>query len=252
MGREREKQNHYSHSPYCLTCFSLSHNLQHILQFSFWLVTSYRFKKKTAPHWPELISSLVPPTWLHKHHTLLPSCDALCTLENPTINHKSLSSECTTCCLHFAQEDAFLPSPFPFLSVFLTAPSVHWIALIKPTNANMWSSVYLSMQICGPQFSLLSTPLSIMPRLSPAVWKYLLCLCPSRMTLAAYGQAFFAEFSSGPLTELTLGSNLSPFFSSNTSSWWYHPHNLLQELVVSWGSWNCTNSLASPGTTGAC
>lgn len=113
----------------------------------FGLVTSYRFKKKMPPLWSALISSSVPPTWLHKHHTLLPSCDALCTLEKPTINHKSLSSECTTCCLHFAQEasrrDAFLSSPFPFLSFSLTAPSVHWATLIKPINANMWNSVFI-------------------------------------------------------------------------------------------------------------
>lgn len=226
---------------------SLSLNLQYILQFSFGVGNILLVQKEMPPLWPELISSLVPPTWLHKHHTLLPSCDALCTLEKPTVNHKSLSSECTTSCLHFAKEasrgDSFLPSPFPFLSFSLTAPSIHWTALIKPINANMWSSVFIVIHT-----------VSIMSRLSPGVWKYSVCLCPSRMTSAVYCQAFFAEFSSSrPLTELTLGSNLSPFFSSNTSSWWYHPPIfLLQELVVFWGSWNCTTSLTSPGITGAC
>lgn len=143
MGRGKEKQKHHSRSPYCLTNFcqwtSNTHCNSH-----FGLVASYSFKKKTALLWSELISSSVPPTWLHKHHTLLPSCDALCTLEKPTVNHKSLSSVCATSCLCFAQEasrrDSFLPSPFPLLPFSLPAPPVHWTALIKPTNADMWSS----------------------------------------------------------------------------------------------------------------
>lgn len=133
---------------------SLSLNLQYILQFSFGVGNILLLQKENALLWPKLISSLVPPTWLYKHHTLLPSCDALCTLEKPTVNHKSLSSECTTSCLHFAQEasrgDSFLPSPFP--------SSHSLLQLLQSTEPLLLNP---PMQICGPQFSLLSTPLAL-------------------------------------------------------------------------------------------
>lgn len=85
----REKQTN-SHFPYCFTHLSLPLNVN-TAQFLFW-ADNYIFwvKKETAPFRPELTSSSVTSTELPKHHTLLPPCDALCTLEESTINCKSL------------------------------------------------------------------------------------------------------------------------------------------------------------------